>query len=42
MALDVSGKQIETDEEGYLTNRDDWTMDVAAAIAVADTMTSIK
>ena len=29
MALDVGGKSIETDEEGYLVNRDDWTDDVA-------------
>ena len=36
MALDVGGKSIETDEEGYLVNRDDWTDDVAKAIAVAE------
>lgn len=36
MALEVGGKSIEVDEEGYLTNRDDWTDDVAGAIAVAE------
>ena len=36
MALEVGGKSIETDEEGYLVNRDDWTDDVAKAIAVAE------
>ena len=36
MALDVAGKSVETDEEGYLTNRDDWTDDVAKAISVAE------
>jgi len=38
MALDVSGKSIETDEEGYLSNRDDWTQDVAEAIAKAENL----
>ena len=36
MAIEVNGKIIETDEEGYLTNRADWNMDVAAAIAKAE------
>ncbi len=36
MALEVGGKTIETDEEGYLVNRDDWSDDVAKAIAVAE------
>ena len=36
MALEVGGKSIETDEEGYLVNRDDWTDDVAKALAVAE------
>lgn len=36
MGLEVSGKTIDTDEEGYLANRDDWTDDVANAIAVAE------
>lgn len=36
MALDVGGQSIATDEEGYLENRDDWNMDIAKAIAVAE------
>jgi TusE/DsrC/DsvC family sulfur relay protein len=36
MALEVNGKTIETDEEGYLINRAEWNMDVAAAIAQAE------
>jgi TusE/DsrC/DsvC family sulfur relay protein len=31
--IEVSGKQIEIDEEGYLRNFDDWTEGVACAIA---------
>jgi tRNA 2-thiouridine synthesizing protein E len=33
MALEVDGKIIATDKEGYLENRDDWSNNVAAAIA---------
>lgn len=33
MAMNVAGKTIETDEEGYLTNIDDWNEDVAAELA---------
>jgi tRNA 2-thiouridine synthesizing protein E len=36
MALDVGGKTVETDEEGYLENRDDWNEEIAGAIAVAE------
>ena len=36
MALDVGGKSIETDEEGYLLNRDEWTDDVAKALVVGE------
>jgi len=36
MALEVGGKTIETDEEGYLVNRDAWNDDIAKAIAVAE------
>jgi len=36
MALEVGGKSIEVDEEGYLVNRDDWNDDVAKAIAVEE------
>lgn len=31
--LDVNGKSIEVDEEGYLTNLGDWSEDVAKLIA---------
>ena len=31
--IDVAGKSIETDEEGYLVNLSDWTADVANEIA---------
>jgi len=33
MALEVGGKSVETDEEGYLTSLSDWSEDVAKAIA---------
>ena len=36
MGIEVNGKTIETDEEGYLVNRADWNFDVAAAIAKAE------
>jgi len=36
MAIEVSGKSIETDEEGYLDNRDDWNKEIAEAMAKAD------
>lgn len=36
MGLEVGGKTIETDEEGYIVNRDDWTIDLANAIATAE------
>ena len=32
-SIDVAGKAIETDEEGYLVNLSDWSEDVAAEIA---------
>ncbi|HLS54883.1 MAG TPA: TusE/DsrC/DsvC family sulfur relay protein, partial [Zeimonas sp.] len=31
--LDVQGKSIETDEEGYLVNLSDWDENVAGEIA---------
>ncbi len=31
--LEVNGQQIPTDEEGYLANLEDWTRDVAEAMA---------
>lgn len=33
MGLDVNGKTIETDANGYLANIEDWSEDVAKAIA---------
>ena len=36
MAIEVSGKTIETDEEGYLTNLGDWDEEVAQKLASQD------
>lgn len=36
MALEVGGKTVETTENGYLVNSEDWSEEVAAAIAAAD------
>ena len=36
MAIDVNGKSIETDEEGYLSNLNDWETDVATVMAKED------
>ena len=36
MALEVGGKSVDVDEEGYLVNRDEWTDDIAKAIAVEE------
>ncbi len=36
MALEVNGKSYEVDEEGYLANLNDWTPEVATALAAAD------
>jgi tRNA 2-thiouridine synthesizing protein E len=36
MGLEVGGKTIDVDEEGYLTNRDEWNEEIAAAIAVEE------
>jgi tRNA 2-thiouridine synthesizing protein E len=33
MAIEVSGKSYETDEEGYLVNLADWNEEVGAALA---------
>ncbi len=33
MAIEVNGKFIGTDEEGFLVNRDDWSNDVAEEMA---------
>ena len=34
--IDVAGKTIEVDEEGYLMNRDDWDEEIATAMAKID------
>lgn len=39
MALDVNGKSIETDKNGYLVNIEEWNEDVAKAIAAAEGLT---
>jgi len=36
MTYEVNGKTIETTENGFLENPDDWDKDVAAAIAAAE------
>ena len=36
MAIEVNGKTIETDEEGYLVNLADWTEDAAKVLAAQD------
>jgi tRNA 2-thiouridine synthesizing protein E len=36
MSIEVGGKTLETDEEGYLVNLSDWTEDVANVIAKAE------
>ncbi|WP_025769952.1 TusE/DsrC/DsvC family sulfur relay protein [Thioalkalivibrio sp. HK1] len=36
MALEVNGKTLDTDEEGYLSNLGDWVPEVAQAMADAD------
>ena len=36
MALESNGQSIETDEVGYLTNRTDWTEDLAVKMAAID------
>ena len=36
MPIEVNGKTLETDEEGYLANLSDWSPEVAEAMAKAD------
>ena len=36
MTIEVNGKSLETDEEGYLANLSDWEKDVADVMAKAD------
>ncbi len=39
MALEVDGKTLETDENGYLEHLDDWSPTVAQAMATAEEVT---
>ena len=34
--IEVAGKTIEVDEEGYLVDRNDWNEEVAKVMATAD------
>ena len=36
MSIEVNNKTLETDEEGYLANLDDWHEDVAKTMAAVD------
>lgn len=36
MAIEVNGKTVELDEEGYLTTLSDWNEDVGKALAAQD------
>jgi dissimilatory sulfite reductase related protein len=36
MAIEVNGKTLETNKEGYLKNLSDWSADVAQTMAQAD------
>ena len=36
MTIELEGKTIETDEEGYLVNRSDWTEELAKEMAHLD------
>lgn len=36
MPIEVNGKTLETDEEGYLANLSDWTEDVAKVLAESE------
>ena len=38
MAIEVGGKSLDTDEEGYLVNLADWSEDVANAIAKSESV----
>ncbi len=42
MAIEVNGKVLETDEEGYLKNLSDWNEDVATVIAGTDDVVLTK
>ena len=36
MSIEVNGKTLETDEEGYLANLSDWSEDAAKALAESE------
>ncbi|MFW2373530.1 MAG: TusE/DsrC/DsvC family sulfur relay protein [Gammaproteobacteria bacterium] len=36
MPIEVNGKSLETDEEGYLANLNEWVPEVATAMAAAE------
>jgi len=36
MALQINGTEIDTDEEGYITNLSDWTPELAEKMAAMD------
>ena len=36
MALEINGKSIETTETGFLSNQDEWSEDLAVAMAALD------
>ena len=38
MAIEVGGKSLDTDEEGYLVNLADWSEEVANAIAKSESV----
>lgn len=38
MNLEIDGKTIATNEDGYLENSDEWSMEVAIAIANAESL----
>lgn len=38
MQIEVNGKTVETDEQGYLVNLDDWSEDLAVRLAEKDSL----
>ncbi|MBF0218918.1 MAG: TusE/DsrC/DsvC family sulfur relay protein [Gammaproteobacteria bacterium] len=38
MALNINGKELETDEEGYLLNLNEWTRDAAVELAKSESV----
>lgn len=35
-SIEIAGKQVEVDEDGYMTNLDDWNKEIAVAMAKSD------